>query len=222
MVVFLNRAHAGKALAEDIARRNYPDPVVLALPRGGVPLGAEVARRLNAPLDLVMVRKIGVPSRPELAAAAVVDGADPEIVLNEDVMRMAGLDRDDIDRLAQAQLEKIAQRRERYFKGRVRQEIAGKTAILVDDGIATGATTRAALAAVRRQKPARLVLAVPVGPDDTLRALKDEVDEVICLETPEFFNAVGAHYREFSQVSDEDVVRILQDLDSVSDGNGGT
>ncbi|MBT8476595.1 MAG: phosphoribosyltransferase [Alphaproteobacteria bacterium] len=210
---YKNRVVAGQALAEALAERGYPDPIVLALPRGGVPVGAEVARALGAPLDLVMVRKIGVPTQPELAAAAVVNGDHPEVVLNDEVMRMAGLDRADIDRLAATQLDEIKRRRVLYFRGRSRKDIAGKTAIVVDDGVATGATTRAALIAVRRQKPARLVLAVPVGPADTLAELKGDVDDLICLETPRFFHAIGVHYADFSQVSDDEVVRILDELE---------
>ncbi len=213
MSVFRNRTQAGRALAEAVSRKGYPNPVVLALPRGGVPVGAEVARGLGVPLDLVMVRKIGVPSQPELAAAAVVDGAHPETVLNEEIMRMAGLDQEDIGHLARPQLAEIARRRELYFKGRPPQKIAGGTAIVVDDGIATGATMRAALLAVRRQAPARLVMAVPVAPSDMLASLGESVDDVICLEVPPFFGAVGAHYTDFSQVSDDEVVRIMSTFD---------
>ncbi len=214
MTAFRDRIQAGQELAEALAERDFLDPLVLALPRGGVPIGAEVARRLGAPLDLVMVRKIGVPRQPELAAAAVVDGTEPEIVINSDVMRMCGLSKQDIDELATVQLEVISRRRALYFKGRARQEIAGKTAVVVDDGIATGATTRAALTAVRRQNPARLVLAVPVAPADTLTVLRPEVDELICLQTPQNFFAIGAHYADFSQVTDTEVVRLLDKLDS--------
>ena len=206
---FRDRVQAGHVLAEALSAKGYPDPLILALPRGGVPVGAEVAHMLGAPFDLVMVRKIGVPSQPELAAAAVVNGAHPEIVLNPEIMRMAGINQEDIDQLAGLELAEIARRRQLYFKGRPAQKIAGKTAIIVDDGIATGATMRAALLAVRRQAPARLVMAIPVAPADTLASLNETVDDVICLETPPVFRAVGAHYADFSQVTDEEVVRIV-------------
>lgn len=205
----MNRVTAGQALAEALAERNFDHPLVLALPRGGVPVAAEVARKLGAPLDLVMVRKIGVPNQPELAAAAVVNGAHPEIVVNDGIAAMAGLTRSDIEALADAQLEEIKRRRAIYMKGRTQVPIEGKTAIIVDDGIATGATIRAALLAVRRQDPSRLVLAVPVAPADTLDDLRPTVDEIVCLETPEPFYAIGGHYVDFNQVPDEEVVQRL-------------
>ncbi len=211
MSIYRDRIEAGQELAQEIADREYADPVVLALPRGGVPIGAEVARLLDAPLDLVMVRKIGLPSQPELAAAAVVDGDHPEIVRNEDILYRSGLGADEIDRLAKAQLEEIARRKVLYVGDRPSVEITGRTAIVVDDGIATGATMRAALKAIRRKAPHRLVLAVPVAPSDTLALLSREVDDVICLAKPDPFIAVGAHYADFPQVSDEEVVRIMDD-----------
>jgi len=210
---FSDRIAAGRALAKALVERNYPDPVVLALPRGGVPVGLEVARALGAPLDLVMVRKIGVPFQPELAAAAVVNGAHPEIVVNEEIAAHAGLSRNELDRLADVQLQEIKRRRGIYLKDRAQVPVEGRMAIVVDDGIATGATVRAALKAVRRQRPAKLVLAVPVAPADVLEALSGDVDEIICLETPEFFYAIGAHYIDFGQVSDEEVVRLLAEAD---------
>ena len=204
---FNNRIAAGQALAEALVKKDYADPVVLALPRGGVPVGLEVARTLGAPLDLVMVRKIGFPYQPELAVAAVVNGAHPELVVNEDIAAHTGLSRKELDRLAGVQLEEI--------KRRAQIPVEGRTAIIVDDGIATGATVRASLRAVRRRKPAKLVLAVPVAPADTLDALRGDVDEIICLETPEFFYAIGAHYIDFGQVPDEEVVRLLAEADRV-------
>lgn len=210
---FSNRIAAGQALAEALVKKDYADPVVLALPRGGVPVGLEVARTLGAPLDLVMVRKIGVPYQPELAAAAVVNGAHPELVVNEAIAAQVGLSRKELDRLADVQLQEIKRRREIYLKDRAQVPVEGRTAIIVDDGIATGATVRAALKAVRRRKPAKLVLAVPVAPADTLDAIRGDVDEVICIETPEFFYAIGAHYIDFGQVPDEEVVRLLAEAD---------
>ena len=212
---FNNRIEAGQALAEELVKKNYPDPVVLALPRGGVPIGLEVARSLKAPLDLVMVRKIGVPYQPELAAAAVVNGDNPELVINESIAAHAGLDKEELDRLAERQLEEIKRRRGIYLKDRAQVSVEGRTAIVVDDGIATGATVRASLKAVRRRKPAKLVLAVPVAPADTLESLRAEVDDLICIETPETFYAIGAHYVDFSQVPDEEVVRLLVEADLI-------
>lgn len=206
---FVDRFHAGRLLGEELRVRGYPDPVVLALPRGGVPVGLEIARALAAPLDLVMVRKIGVPFQPELAAAAIVNGDDPELVINDVIVRETGLGRDEIDRLAAVQLEEIKRRRAIYLKGRTQVPVAGRTAIIVDDGIATGATVRAALKAVRRRVPAKLVLAVPVAAQDTVNDLRKAVDEVICLKVPAFFYAIGMHYAEFAQVTDQEVVALL-------------
>ena len=166
MSIYLDRIEAGQDLAREISQREYADPVVLALPRGGVPIGVEVARLLDAPLDLVIVRKIGLPGQPELAAAAVVDGDHPEIVRNEDVIRRAGIGVDEIDRLAEAQLEEIARRKVLYVGNRPSAEISGRTAIVVDDGIATGATMRAALKANPAQG------APPAGPCRARRAVR--------------------------------------------------
>jgi putative phosphoribosyl transferase len=209
--MFTDRAEAGRRLGEVLAGRGDPDPVVLALPRGGVPVAAEVARMLKAPLDLVMVRKIGVPFQPELAAGAVVNGERPEIVLNEEVTRFARLSRAEVEALAEAQLAEIKRRRALYLGGRGATPLAGRTAIVVDDGIATGATMRAALRAVRRQGPARLVLAVPVAPASTLESLRTEADAVVSLEVPDHFRAVGLYYRDFDQTGDAEVVQLLDE-----------
>jgi putative phosphoribosyl transferase len=173
---FANRQAAGRALAGELTKTHLVAPVVLALPRGGVPVAVEIAKTLRAPLDLVLVRKIGVPFQPELAAAAVVDGGQPEIVINEDVISLAGLDRDYIDRQAKRELAEIERRRQAYLGGRPLVPLEGQTLIVVDDGIATGASIRAALRALRRRKPKALVLAVPVAPADTVEALRAEVD----------------------------------------------
>jgi putative phosphoribosyl transferase len=207
--MFANRSEAGRLLARRLATKHLADPVVLALPRGGVPVGAEIARRLGAPLDVVLVRKIGVPYQRELAAAAVMDGGDAEIVTNDDVMAQAGLVRADIERLARRELAEIERRRQAYLQGRGRVPLEGRTLILVDDGIATGASVRAALVALRRRRPRALVLAVPVAPADTIAALRSEVDDLVCLDTPEPFGAIGLHYRDFHQLSDGDVMRAL-------------
>ena len=184
--------------------------MVLALPRGGVPVAAEVARVLNAPLDLVMVRKIGVPWQPELAAAAVIDGQDPQIVLNEEVCAEANISRSYIDEAAKEELKEIERRAKLYLKDRPRVSIAGRSAIVVDDGIATGTTIRAVIKALRLKKPKSIVLAVPVAPEEEVAALRAETDDVICLETPVPFFGLSLHYADFHQVPDEEVVRILE------------
>src|SRR5271165_3112139 len=179
---FKDRADAGRKLALALGDYKNQQPVVLALPRGGVPVAARVAAALNAPLDLILVRKIGVPYRPELAMGAVVDGDKPLVVRNEDVIRFAGIDASEFNAVCDSELAEIERRRQRYLGGRERVEVAGRTAILIDDGIATGATTRAALRAARMRKPKKLILAVPVAPTDSLAAMRQEADEVVCLE----------------------------------------
>ncbi len=207
---FRDRSDAGRKLASALAQYTDQQPVVLALPRGGVPVAAEVAAALNAPLDLVLVRKIGVPFQPELAMGAVVDGDAPLVVRNEDVIRLARIDEADFKAVCDSALAEIERRRQRYLGGRARVEVAGRTAIVIDDGIATGATTRAALRATRMRKPKRLVLAVPVAPTDSLAAMREEADEVVCLEDHEAFGAIGFYYSDFWQLSDEDVIKILE------------
>lgn len=208
-MIFADRIDAGRRLAAALAPLRGEDCVVLALPRGGVPVAAEVARALDAPLDLVLVRKIGAPHQQELAVAAVVDGDTPQLVRNEDVIRMLHVGEDYLEAEARRQLKEIERRRTAYLAGRTPEPIEGRTAIVVDDGIATGATTRAALRAVRARRPRRLVLAVPVAPPDTIAALASEVDQIVCLSQPEPFGAIGAFYDDFRQLEDEDVRSIL-------------
>jgi putative phosphoribosyl transferase len=207
---FRDRSDAGKALAEALAKYRGERPVILALPRGGVPVAAEVAAALSAPLDLILVRKIGVPRQPELAMGAVVDGMTPLVVRNEDVIAMAGIEEDEFNAVRDRELAEIERRRARYLGGRAPTEIAGRTAIVVDDGIATGATTRAALRAMRARNPKKLVLAVPVAPTDTLEAMEGEADEIVSLEQHIFFGAIGIYYSDFRQISDEEVIEILK------------
>ena len=207
---FIDREQAGRLLAKKVAALALPAPVVvLALPRGGVPVAAEIARVLHAPLDLLLVRKIGVPWQRELAAAAVVDGDEPQVVLDDEVVRMAGLDDAYIQREAQHELREIERRRALYLRGRAALPVAGATAIVVDDGIATGTSMRAALKALRRRRPARLVLAVPVAPHDTVEMLRSEVDDVVVLAEPEPFHAIGLHYDDFHQLEDAEVLAAL-------------
>jgi putative phosphoribosyl transferase len=213
--MFRDRKDAGEKLAAALERMiaedpSLKDPVIFALPRGGAPVAFEIAQRLNAPLDLVLVRKIGVPGQPELAAGAVVDGDDPQMVENAEVIAMAGLTRADLEAGKRKGLAEIERRREMYFKGRERAPVKGRTAIVVDDGIATGATMQAALKGLRMQGPAKLVLAVPVAPPESLDRLRGDVDRALCLETPDWFMAVGAHYAVFDQTPDAEVVRLLE------------
>jgi predicted phosphoribosyltransferase len=208
--MFQDRSDAGRRLAKALLGYKGRNAVVLALPRGGVPVAAEVAAALDAPLDLILVRKIGVPTQPELAMGAVVDGAAPIVIRNEEVIGLSGTTADEFDMTCARELAEIERRRQLYIGERPRAEIAGQVVIVIDDGIATGATTLAALQAIRNRKPKELVLAVPVAPPDTIRELRQEVDALICLETPELFGAIGYFYRDFRQVSDEEVVAILK------------
>lgn len=210
MSMFRDRADAGRRLAKALAGYKDRHPVVLALPRGGVPVAAEVAEALEAPLDLILVRKIGVPTEPELAMGAVVDGVAPVVVRNEEVIELSGTTAAEFDRACAQELAEIERRRQLYIGERARAEVAGQVVIVVDDGIATGATTRAALQAIRVRKPKELVLAVPVAPPDTVMSLRGQVDSLICLETPELFGAIGYFYRDFRQVSDQEVLTILK------------
>ncbi|MGA0610791.1 phosphoribosyltransferase [Caldimonas sp. KR1-144] len=206
---FADRAEAGRLLAAALRPLQLEHPVVIALPRGGVPVAAEVARELQAPLDLILVRKIGAPTQPELAVAAIVDGEPPQIVRDATTMAMTGADEAYVQRVAAEEQRENLRRRQAYLHGRAPLPLAGRTAILVDDGIATGTTVRAALAALRQRGPARLVLAVPVAPPDTVAALRGAVDELVCLRQPGFFHAVGVHYADFHQVEDREVVDAL-------------
>jgi putative phosphoribosyl transferase len=208
--VFKNRKDAGRKLAARLLKYKDEHPVVLALPRGGVPVAYEVARALNAPLDIVVVRKLGAPGQPELGVGAVADGDHPQSVLNEEVLRALDVSDDYLNREAEAELKEIRRRQELYRGGRAPEPIEGRTAIVIDDGIATGGSVRAALRGVRRSDPKQLVLAVPVAPPDTVESLQPEVDELVCLSMPFFFHAVGQFYEDFSQTTDEEVVELLQ------------
>ena len=206
---FADRGEAGRRLADKLLHLKDRQPVVLALPRGGVAVGFEIAQSLDAPLDIVLVRKIGVPWQPELALGAVTDGAAREIFVDRDLATSLDVPDNYIEEETARQLEEIERRRKSYCEGRPALEVAGRTAIVVDDGIATGATMRVALQAVRRRGPARSVLAVPVAPPDTLAALRKEVDEAVCLETPIGLVAIGFYYRDFHQMRDSEVTDLL-------------
>lgn len=207
---YADRAEAGRALAEHLLRLALPGPVVvLALPRGGVPVAAEIARTLHAPLDLLLVRKIGAPGQPELAVAALVEGTPPALVRDEETCAATGVDAAYLEREAAFAAVEIQRRRRRYLALRVAVPVQGTTVIVVDDGVATGTTMRAALRGLRQRQPARVVLALPVGPPDTVAALRAEADEVVCLRQPMPFRAIGLHYRDFHQLDDEEVVAAL-------------
>jgi predicted phosphoribosyltransferase len=208
-VPFVDRSDAGRQLAKALTAYKGQRPVVLALPRGGVPVAAEVAAMLDAPLDLILVRKIGTPYQPELAMGAVVDGGKPVTVRNEDVIRLSGVSEQEFNATRDEQLAEIERRRKLYLGDRPHSELAGRVVIVVDDGIATGATTRAALQATRIRKPRKLVLAVPVAPTDTLKKLRGDVDDLVCLEDYAQFGAIGYFYSDFRQVSDAEVIDIL-------------
>lgn len=205
----MNRSEAGRKLADALSCYRDQDPVLLALPRGGVPVAAEIAAALDAPLDLILVRKIGVPLQPELAMGAVVDGDTPVIVRNEDVIGSECIDETKFKAACDRELAEIERRRERYLVGRERVSVTDRTAIVIDDGIATGATMRAALRATRMRNPKKLVLAVPVAPSGSIAEMREEADEVVCLEDHELFGAISFYYRSFRQVSDEEVIAIL-------------
>jgi putative phosphoribosyl transferase len=205
---FRDRSEAGRVLAGHLtAYARRPDSIVLALPRGGVPVAYEVAQALDAPLDVFLVRKLGVPGHEELALGAIASGGGR--VLNLDVVSMFGLQETDIAHIAAREAAEIS-RRERAYRGdRPPQSVRGKVVILIDDGLATGATMRAAAQAIRAQGPAKLVVAVPVAASSTCDAFRDDVDEVVCAVTPEPFYAVGAWYQDFSQTTDDEVRTLL-------------
>ncbi|MCB1337004.1 MAG: phosphoribosyltransferase [Maritimibacter sp.] len=206
--MFRDRTEAGERLADALDTLAPAAPVVLALPRGGVPVALPVARRLGAPLDLLLVRKIGMPGNPELAAGAIVDDGEP--VFNLGLIAAYGLTPQDFAAQIADKRAEIAARRAAWLTGRAPIDLAGKTAIVVDDGIATGATVKAALAGLATRHPAHTILAVPVAPADSLAELAPLCDRVLCLETPATFRAVGAHYRSFDQVPDAAVTQMLK------------
>jgi predicted phosphoribosyltransferase len=205
---FRNRTDAGRQLAEKLAAyANRPDVLVLALPRGGVPVAFELARAFGAPLDVFLVRKLGVPGYEELAMGAVATGGVR--VLNDEIVRGLGISEHEIDAVVARELRELS-RRDRLYRGdRPPSDVAGRTVILVDDGLATGATMRAAVQALRQQQPGRIVAAVPTASPDTCQVLKAEADDVICAITPEPFFAVGHWYDDFTQTTDDEVRELL-------------
>jgi predicted phosphoribosyltransferase len=205
---FANRVEAGRLLAEKLVQyAGRGDVIVLGLPRGGVPVAFEVARRLHVPLDVFIVRKLGVPGFEELAAGAIASGGVR--VLNDDVMRAIPHADEAIETLTARETAELERREHEYRDGRPAPELRGRVVILVDDGLATGATMRAAVKALRQSGAAKIVAAVPVGPPDSCREIEQEADETICLSTPVLFQAVGQYYEDFSQTSDQDVRALL-------------
>ena len=205
---FRNRTDAGRQLAEKLAAyANRPDVLVLALPRGGVPVAFELAHAFGAPLDVFLVRKLGVPGCEELAMGAVATGGVR--VLNDEIVRGLGISEHEIDAVVARELRELS-RRDRLYRGdRPPSDVAGRTVILVDDGLATGATMRAAVQALRQQQPGRIVAAVPTASPDTCQVLKAEADDVVCAMTPEPFFAVGHWYEDFTQTTDDEVRELL-------------
>jgi len=217
--IFADRAEAGLLLAERLAQMQLARPLVLALPRGGVPVGAVIATRLHAPLDIVFVRKLGAPDQPELAIGAVADGSEPEIVLNTELVALLNLDEDYVATAAKRELAIIEWRRREWAPLRPAVDAAGHTVIVVDDGVATGMTMQAALRQQMRRQPARLIAAAPVAAREAAAMLKREANDVVCLLRPRNFGSVGSFYRSFVQVTDEEVAAQLQRHSDRSDAS---
>jgi putative phosphoribosyl transferase len=204
---FVDRADAGRRLAQELTHLRGHDVVVVGLPRGGVPVAAEVARALGAALDVIVVRKLGVPSQPELGMGAI--GEDGVRVLNPEVLRVTGVGPDDVARVEAAERRELERRAARFRAGRPPVPLEGRVVVVVDDGIATGSTARAACQVARAHGAARVVLAVPGGPQDWADRLAGDADELVCVTTPRDFRAVGQLYDDFTQVSDDEVVAVL-------------
>lgn len=209
VVIFRNRTEAGQRLAERLLHLQGANPLVFALPRGGVPVAVPIAEALDAPLDLIMVRKIGAPGQQELALGAVVEGDPPQTVVNDELVRLTGVPADFVARAAERELAEIARRRRLWMGGRKPSSAAGRTAIVVDDGIATGATVRAALLALARMGASRRVLAVPVAPPGAVAMLRPACDELVILSEPAGFGSVGSAYDDFSEIQDAELARLL-------------
>jgi putative phosphoribosyl transferase len=211
-VIFRDRHHAGLSLAGELALMELPDPVVLALPRGGVPVAAQVAKILRAPLDVIIVRKVGAPGNPELAVAAIVDGNPPDVVVNREIVESYGLDDDALAELVKRERPELERRRNAYRGKRRQLSVTGKTAIIVDDGAATGTTVKVAIRALKRRSPREVVVALPAAPPETVKELEREGVRVVCLAQPANFLALGYHYRDFTQVPDETVTATLGEI----------
>ncbi len=208
-----DRYEAGEILADKLEKLGpLQNPIVLALPRGGVPVAHRIAKRLKAPLDVIIVRKLGAPFNEEFAIGALVEGEPERVILNEEAVRRLGIDKEYLDHIVEKERIEL-HRRQKMYRGKENPlgYLADKTVILVDDGIATGYTMKAALSAIREQNPAQIIVAVPVAPPDTLKEMERIADKVVVIETPEPFWAVGAHYEKFDQTADEEVVKLLEE-----------
>ncbi|WP_211605509.1 phosphoribosyltransferase [Jannaschia faecimaris] len=203
--MFQDRADAGRRLAAALPPLDAANAVVVALPRGGIPVAAEICATHGVPLDLVLVRKIGAPGQPELAIGAVTDGSVPQVIVNEAIARQFGLSADKVRGMGQTLLPEIERRRQSYLSGRDPLALQGKTVVVVDDGVATGATLQASLTALKARKPGRVIVAIPVGPHDIADRLHSLADQVICLSDLTYFGAVGGAYVSFPQVDDATV-----------------
>lgn len=224
--MFRDRQEAGQLLASELVGLKLREPVVLALPRGGVPVAAVISNTLGAPLDLIIVRKVGAPGNSELAVAAIVDGDPPDVVLNREIVEVYGLDDADLAALVNKERPELDRRRVAYRDNSRPVSIAGKTAILVDDGAATGTTMKVAIRALKHRSPREIVVALPVAPPDTVAELVREADRIVCLSQPPHFRALGYYYRNFPQLTDEDVVSALLEANQrrkqAGSGDSGT
>lgn len=209
--MYRDRQEAGQKLGNELEKLQLHESIVLALPRGGVPVAAEVAKALNAPLDLIIVRKVGAPGNPELAVAAIVDGDPPDVVLNREIVEAYSLGDDELGALIRQERPELDRRRLAYRGKRPPLSIAGKTAIIVDDGAATGTTMKVAIRALRHRAPRQIIVAIPVAPRETVAELAQEADQVICLSQPGRFQALGYHYLSFPQCTDEEVTATLHE-----------
>ncbi|MCV3205473.1 phosphoribosyltransferase [Mesorhizobium sp. YC-39] len=209
--MFRDREEAGEKLGMELSRLQLHQPVVLALPRGGVPVAAKVAKALNAPLDILVVRKVGAPGNSELAVAAIVDGEPGDVVLNREIVEAYSLDDDELRALIAAERPELERRRLVYRGKRPPLSITGKTAIIVDDGAATGTTMKIAIRALKRRSPREIIVAIPVSPRETVAELEQDADHVVCLSQPGQFRALGHHYLRFPQLSDSDVLAAMDE-----------
>tara|TARA_R110000744_G_scaffold17817_5_gene48043 strand:- start:910 stop:1587 length:678 start_codon:yes stop_codon:yes gene_type:complete len=210
--LFSDRADAGRQLAAALPDLDAASTVVIALPRGGVPVAAEICSARHLEMDLVFVRKIGAPGHSELAIGAIVDGDDPQVVVNSEIAGELGVSIAEVQQLGIDKLPEIERRKSLYLAGRPSVPVAGKTLLMVDDGAATGASMSVAIQAYRHRGASRIIVALPVSPSDTLKRLKNEADECLCLYTPSPFYAVGAYYADFAQITDSEVADIMRAL----------
>lgn len=219
-IVFADRTDAGRRLGHAIQKERFSDPLVMALPRGGVPVAFEVAKILGVPLELLIVRKIGAPGHPEYGLGALVDSDEPQVVLNAEAMRSVKPSESYVEAETERQRLELARRRALYLGSRTRRSPRGRNVIIVDDGIATGGTARAAAKALRQAGAAALMLAVPVAPASAVASLRDEVDRLVCLAIPNSFHAVSIYYEDFDQTTDAEVIALLRRARGEGEGEG--